>query len=245
MIGRRMVLAGGALALAGAGPASERLTLAASDGGQVFGERVRATGRRRGTAVLFHMAGSNRGEYGPITPQLAAIGFDCIAIDQRSGGRLFGQSNETVAARGGSTGFGEALADLEGALAFARREPGPVVVFGSSYSAALVFILAARRPMDVSALLAFSPGEFIAGQSVRGAAAKVACPAYVSSASDQGEIEAARALLGAVPGKITRQGMPRHGVHGAATLREDANPGGAKENMAEVRGFLEGLKLEG
>ncbi len=35
--------------------------------------------------VLFHQAGSSRGEYSEIAPRLNELGFNCIAVDQRSG----------------------------------------------------------------------------------------------------------------------------------------------------------------
>jgi hypothetical protein len=36
--------------------------------------------------LLSHQAGSNRAEYAPIAPRLVKPGFNCLAIDQRSGG---------------------------------------------------------------------------------------------------------------------------------------------------------------
>jgi len=52
---------------------------------------------------LFHQAGSNRGEYAMIGPMLAALGFNALAIDQRSGGNAWGRTNETVKRLGKST----------------------------------------------------------------------------------------------------------------------------------------------
>ena len=40
--------------------------------------------------VLCHQAGWSRGEYREIAPKLNALGFNCIAIDQRSGGSING-----------------------------------------------------------------------------------------------------------------------------------------------------------
>lgn len=47
--------------------------------------------------LLFHQAGSSKAEYATISPRLVAAGYSALAIDQRSGGELFG-SNETAAA---------------------------------------------------------------------------------------------------------------------------------------------------
>jgi dienelactone hydrolase len=100
-------------------------------------------------------------EYAPIAPRLARAGFTVLAIDQRSGDGAFGGTNRTAAGLGRKATYEEALADLEAALAWAKANASgaPVVVWGSSYSAALVFLLAARHPGDVNGVVAFSPGE--------------------------------------------------------------------------------------
>ena len=175
-----------AMGLATAARAETPLKLTAADGATVFASQYAPSGGAKATILLFHQAASNRGEYGDIAPTLAKAGYEVIAVDQRSGGDRFGRANETVRALGRSTGFGDTLPDLEAALAHARKTaPGqPVIVWGSSYSAALVFVLAARHPADVAAVLAFSPGEYLSGVSVGGEAKKVTVPVFVTSASD-------------------------------------------------------------
>jgi alpha-beta hydrolase superfamily lysophospholipase len=214
--------------------------LRAADGLALTAELVAATAPRRGTLLLFHQAGSNLGEYAPIQPELARLGFDSLALDQRSGGDGWGRRNQTAARVGRDPGYRAALPDLQAALAWARGRDarGRVLVWGSSYSAALVFLLAAEAGPGVSALLAFSPGEYLAGVSVRAAAARVRCPAFVTSASDAEEERAAATLLEAVPGAPKRQHRARAGLHGSATLRADRNPRGAAENWAAVTAFL-------
>lgn len=241
---RRILLAGLAAPLAVAGDVrAEPLLLRAADGVAVYGTLTAPAARPRGTALLFHMAGSNRAEYVPIAAALARRGFACLAIDQRSGGGDFGARNETLAALGGrDPGYLAALPDLEAALAWSRATPGagPVVVLGSSYSAALVFLLAARQPGAIAALLAFSPGEYLRGASVREAAARVDCPVFVASAADATEIAAARSILAAVPGRAPkRQFVPEIGPHGASLLRADRNPRGAEAAWGAVDGFLD------
>ena len=125
---------------------AESLTLSAADGVKVYGEVWRAAGARPPLIVAFHQAGSSSAEYAPIAPRLVAAGFTVLAIDQRSGDGAFGGTNRTAAALGREAGYDEALPDLEAALAWAKADAkgAPVVVWGSSYSAALVFVLAAR-----------------------------------------------------------------------------------------------------
>ena len=168
------------LALAAAGVAhaagGEPVVLRAADGVTVYGEVWRAAGAKPPLIVAFHQAESSSAEYAPIAPRLVAAGFTVLAIDQRSGDGAFGGSNRTAAALGRAASYDEALPDLAAALAWAKADAkgAPVIVWGSSYSAALAFVLAAAHPGDVDAIVAFSPGEYLAGkQTVRSAAAKL------------------------------------------------------------------------
>ncbi len=118
------------------------------------------------------------------------------------------------------------------------------MVCGSSYSAALVFLLAADNPGKIAGLMAFSPGEYLGGaHRVHDAAAKLQQVAvFVSSASSRGEISAARAILAAVPGNAKTQFVPKHAPHGASALNADANPAGYKAEWAAVERFLAPLR---
>ena len=212
----------------------------AGDGVIVSADARRAGGKRRGTILLFHMAGVNRGEYDPIAPRLNAAGFDTLATDQRSGGAAYGRRNETADRLGRDPGYAAALPDLEAALAWVADKGGPVLAWGSSYTAALVFVLAARHPGALAGVLAFSPGEYLTGINVRGAAERVTCPVFVTSASDRGEESAAAAILAASPAPLKRHYRARSGLHGSATLRAD-NRTGAEENWSQVLAFLDAV----
>lgn len=203
------------------------------------GVTVHADYRGDGTGpviILFHQAGSNLHEYDPVAPELNAAGYDTLAVDQRSGGTAYGAANQTAAAATGD--YLAAYADLEAALAWAGARQGAAIIWGSSYSAGLVFVLAADHPDDVDAVLAFSPGEYFADATlVRDAAARVVQPVFVSSASDAGEIAAASAIVAKVAGPAT-QLIPQHATHGSGALRDDQNPDGAAEIRAAVSDFL-------
>jgi len=225
---------------------AEPVTLKAADGVQVFGEVWRAPDRPDGAKppviVAFHQAGSNHGEYAPIAPRLVAAGFTVLAIDQRAGGELFGTRNKTVDTLGHSADFAAALPDLEAALAWGRQTAAgaPVIAIGSSYSAALVFLLAAKHPGELAAILSFSPGEYLGGtDTVHQAARQLTIPVLVDSAKSADEIAAAKSLLAAVPAAGKVQIVPQAGgVHGASTLRADRDPAGAEENWRGVLAFL-------
>ena len=220
------------------------VTLTASDGVKISGEYEAPAGSSRGIILLFHMAGSNKSEYSGIAARFGKAGFSTLAIDQRSGGDAFGQRNATVAALGKSASFISALPDLEAALAYAsgRSNHGPVLALGSSYSAALVFLLAEKHQGDLAAIMAFSPGEYLGTASVKAAAARLTLPVFVTSASESGEIAEAKAILAAARSSIKVQFVPKAGVHGASTLREGSNKAGATENWAAVENFLAQFK---
>ncbi|WP_294102421.1 alpha/beta hydrolase [Sphingomonas sp.] len=208
------------------------------DGTSIAGWLYKAA-KPKAVVLLFHQAGSSKDEYGTIAPRLAAMGYTAYAIDQRSGGDLFGD-NSTVHRTGKSTDFLSARQDLEAALGWARTQGLPVILWGSSYSAALVFEVAADNPASVDAVMAFSPGEYLGdGNPVTKAAARLHVPVFVTSAKDPKEIEAAKAILAAVPGPRKVQYVPdAGGTHGSSTLIKDKDPAGYDANWRAVEAFL-------
>ncbi len=222
--------------------ARERVTLTASDGVKVYADFYPAASHSQPYILLFHQAGSNRAEYAPIAPRLVKLGFNCLAIDQRSGGDLWGQQNETVRHVGHNGEYSEVLKDMEAALVWARSSAnnGKILVWGSSYSAALVFLLAAEHHEEVAAVLGFSPNEYLdAPHAVHAAAAKVTVPIFVTSAKDADEISAAKSILAVAPARQKTQFVPQiAGVHGSSTLREDRNRAGESENWRAAEAFL-------
>jgi len=191
--------------------------------------------------LLFHQAGSSKVEYATIAPRLAAAGYTALAIDQRSGGSLYGP-NETVSHLGRSTTYEETKPDLVAALDWAVPQHLPVVLWGSSYSAALVFEVAAEHADQVSAVIAFSPGEYLKKSgAVARASAQVHLPVYVTSSPDADEVNAARRILSASPAAAKTQFIPKFGVHGSSTLIEARDPKGAAENWDHVLAFLAAL----
>jgi dienelactone hydrolase len=231
--------------------AQEAVRIEAADGVAIYGDFYAAAGQSRGTVLLFHDANSNRGEYAAIAPVFVKAGYNAMAIDQRAGGTRWGRANETAQFAGGKgkgdpARFADALADLEATLDFVVRRGagnkavGPIVAVGSGYSAALVFVLAARHPETVGAILAFSPTD-VFGESIRNSVARVKCPVFITSAAESFEIAEARKFFDAVAVARKTQATPSHGIKGASTLRADLNPLGAAESWASLEKFLGGV----
>lgn len=239
---RALLLAGGlGLVPQVVAPSPAPVTLSAADGVAVYGEILTAPAAVAPVILLFHQADSSKSEYAPIAPRLVALGYNVLAIDQRSGGNLYVPGNQTVQHLGKSAAYLDALPDMDAALAYAqRRFPGSrIAAWGSSYSASLVFALAAKHPHDIAALLAFSPGEYFDDKHfVRRAAKHVAVPVFVDSASDPAEERKAREIYDALHSHVKVDFVPKAGVHGSSTLRDDRDPTGAQENWDAVTAFL-------
>lgn len=207
------------------GVRAEPVTLHAVDGVTVFANHEGDGKPGRPIILLFHQAGGSGAEYDAIVPRLVALGYDTLAVDQRSGGPAFGRPNRTVQRLGRSMGYLDALPDLQAAVDWAAaRHPAAIVAWGSSYSASLVLLLA-EREARVSAIVSFSPGEYFSDDTwVRRSASHVSVPVLLSSASAPGEIAQAAEILAVLPGKAKVQLRPRHAAHGSIAL---AGPGAA------------------
>jgi dienelactone hydrolase len=221
--------------------ASQPVTLTAPDGVTVYGTYYPAD-NARALILLFHQAGSSKDEYVSIAPQLQRAGYAALAIDQRVGGGLYGK-NQTMAGYKGKTDYLGALPDLEAALAWGKdtAQGKPILLWGSSYSASLVFLVAASKSADgsVKGVLAFSPGEYFNDKKmVENAAAKVTVPVFVTSANTLEEEQEAKAILSATKSTDRQQLIPKAGIHGSSTLIAAKNPGGADDNWQAVLAFL-------
>lgn len=145
--------------------------------------------------VLFHQAGSSRGEYNEIAPELNKLGFNCIAVDLRSGEYSRGKDNETAIRASNKnlpTSYADALPDIIAALKYARKHysSSKIIAWGSSYSAALVLKVAGDQPRLINGVLAFSPGEYFShvGKSktwIRDSAKNIKTPTFITSAKSE------------------------------------------------------------
>lgn len=224
--------------------AAETVVIGAKDGKKFFASHVPVP-HSRATIVLFHQAGSSAYEYADIAPRLNAMGFSTLAVDQRSGGNLYGPNRTVDRAGKSQEDYLAALPDLEAALNWARLQDSRVILWGSSYSASLAFKIAADNPDLVTALLAFSPGEYFADKRFTSdAARKVHVPVFITCAKTPEEIAQASAIFDVLPEKSKILFVPaRAGVHGSSTLKPDRNSLGASENWEAVVKFLNGLGL--
>ncbi len=195
--------------------------------------------------VLFHQAGWSRGEYKEIAPKLGELGFNCMAVDQRSGGKVNGVVNATNAlakTEKRATGFPDALLDMRAALNLVKtRFPeARRIAWGSSYSSALTLVLAGTEPELMDAALSFSPGEYFArfGQSksfVKDAAANIKMPVFITAAKD--EHKTWKPIFEAIPSENKTGFVPKtKGNHGSRALWEKFSD--SEQYWEAVRDFL-------
>lgn len=196
--------------------------------------------------ILFHQARYSRGEYLEIAPKLNALGYNCLAVDQRSGSAANGITNETAKAAkaaGLSTNYPDAYPDLEAALAYvvATYAPTKLIVWGSSYSSSLVLVLASEHPDEIAAVLSFSPGEYfkLDDKKIADYAKNITQPVFITSAKSEEKD------WRSIADQITSAGsvffVPQaSGQHGSSTLNN--NVSGHEEYWAAVEQFLASLK---
>jgi alpha-beta hydrolase superfamily lysophospholipase len=177
----------------------------------------------KGFILLCHRSHCNRGEYRETAPKLNKLGFSCLAIDQRSGMKIFGVVNETSARakqKGLATGYSDARQDIEAAVdyAFALNKCQPIILFGSSYSAALALLISTKTE-KIKAVVVFSPGEYLKGIDVAKEVKMMAKPIFVTSAKK--EIRDVKQVLKYVDTNYVSQFKPNvEGFHGSKTLWE-------------------------
>jgi dienelactone hydrolase len=115
------------------------------------------------TIVLCHQARYNKFEYTGIARTLHEIGYNCLAIDQRSGGGLVEEFNETMLEakrKNKPVEFLDAEQDITAAVNFAAvKYNQKVILWGSSYSSTLALYIAISNP-NVKAVISFSPGDY-------------------------------------------------------------------------------------
>lgn len=195
--------------------------------------------------LLFHQAGWSRGEYREIAPKLVKRGYRVMAVDQRSGGAVNGVQNEThyrATRMGLARSYLDAYADMQAALSYARKELGAkrVIVWGSSYSASLVFRLAAEHPEGILAVMAFAPGEYFKKDKgpdyIRGFAKHVKQPVFVTSSKK--EREQVKPIFDAAPAEkkilFTPASKGQHGSRALWAKWDDSDV-----YWTAVNGFLE------
>ncbi|TAL58739.1 MAG: hypothetical protein EPN85_10835 [Bacteroidetes bacterium] len=189
--------------------------------------------------VLCHQARYSRGEYMETVKEFITLGYNCLVPDARSGKEVNGVYNETasLAAKKGLPGeYLDAEPDMIAAVNYAYQKIGKkIVLVGSSYSASLALKIATTNK-KVSAVLAFSPGEYFGDKlNLKKAIAEMTVPVFVTSSKD--ESASVTGLISDIKPKIKVHFMPSgEGKHGSSALWKN-NPNN-QEYWEAVREFI-------
>jgi len=221
----------------------EKVNFKAVDGLMVNGN-LYDIGMGKPVILLCHQAGYNRIEYADIAPKLNKMGYNCLAVDLRSGGDFAGKSNitaERAQKEGMDSQMVDARQDIKSAIDFLNKKyKQDVIVWGSSYSSSLA-LLEGVSNNKVEAIIAFSPGDYFgdAAPSLSTAFAKAEKPFFVTSSKE--ESETLTSLLGNVQfSEKQLQFIPEsEGFHGSRALWTGQK--GAEEYWNSLINFLKGL----
>ena len=195
--------------------------------------------------VLCHQASFNKHEYDGIGERLNDLGFNCIAIDQRSGGPITDKQNWTnirALQQGLGVDYLDAEQDITAAVDFAAEVyKGTLILWGSSYSSTLALYIGMAND-NVDAVVSFSPGDYFAleRQSLAEMLPNFKKPMFVTSSKR--EVKDLTALLaGMTLGKNQVHFAPdSSGYHGSKALWKGQQDG--EEYWEAVEGFLENVK---
>lgn len=195
--------------------------------------------------LLLHQAGYNSAEYLDIAPRLNELGYNCLAIDQRSGGSFANQPNPTAKAaqeQGLKTSMIEVRYDIQAAINYlSHRFNQKVILWGSSYSSSLALMEGVTNA-KVKAVIAFSPGDYFGDQapSLTKTFSEIEKPFFVTSSKSEAE-----ALTGLLANKVFKskqqQFIPKGaGFHGSRAVWVGQK--GAEEYWSKLIIFLENIE---
>lgn len=177
--------------------------------------------------VFFHQAGWSRGEYIELAPWVNQLGFNAMAVDQRSGNEVNNIKNQTkldAQKKGKGTQYLDAIPDMLTAIRYVKDKypDAQIIIWGSSYSSALVLKIAGEYPDLVDGVLAFSPAEYYARfgkpeDYITLSAKKIKMPVFITSAKN--EADRWKIIFDSIPSKSKTSFIPEgKGNHGSRAL---------------------------
>ncbi len=237
------------LPITGFGQGMQTINFNSGDGLELTADLYMPNGKSAPLIILFHQARWSRGEYQEIAPKLNMLGFNCLAVDLRSGGEVNGIKNASfISAQKAMkpTKYVDAYADIEAAVAYASEyySSDKIIIWGSSYSSALVLKFAGDNIDKVDAVLSFSPGEYFSSQGktktwITESASKITQPVFITSA--RGEKSSWSSIFAAIPSEQKVSFLPTtSGNHGSRALWNKF--GDSVYYWNAVENFLETIK---
>ena len=227
----------------------QKINFKSIDGLELTADLYMSSDKSAPFIVLFHQARWSRGEYQEIAPKLTMLGFNCLAVDLRSGGEVNGVKNESFIKAQQEmkpTKYVDAYPDIDAAIKYVSDyyAKGKLIIWGSSYSSALVLKYGGDNKDKVDAILSFSPGEYFGSQGksktwITESASKITQPVFITSA--KGEKSSWSSIFAAIPSEKKVSFLPTTpGNHGSRALWSKF--GDSVYYWNEVESFLNTLK---
>ena len=177
------------------------------------------------------------------------MGYNCMAVDLRSGNESNGIRNETkISAEKAMkpTQYIDTYQDIDAAVKYANEylTDSTLFIWGSSYSSALALRYAGDNPEAIDAVLAFSPGEYFRNQGksatyIIEGAVNINKPVFITSAKN--EKTSWWAIFEAIPVEDKTYFLPTTGGnHGSKALWRQF--GDSLKYWEAVEKFLEDRK---
>jgi dienelactone hydrolase len=227
------------------GNGQQTVTFESSDGVEITAD-LYVSSTQNPYIILLHQAGYSRGEYREIAPKLVNLGYNCLAVDLRSGNEvnfIKNQTNIDAKSKSLPTKYLDSRPDIKAAINYiANKTNKPIVLFGSSYSASLALIEATEN-FKVKAVVVFSPGEYFDNPKlIKESTQKLFVP--VLALCSKPEFAEMEALLNHIPKKHLSLFAPSkgQGVHGAKALWESNNS--SSEYWMALTQFFSTLKIK-
>jgi len=227
---------------------AEKVYFSSKDGIKITAEYYRVHPDTVPLIILFHQAGWSRGEYLEIAPRLNQLGFNCLAVDLRSGKTVNNVENETyieAKKRMKETNYLAAEIDIISALDYALNiAGGKIIIWGSSYSASLALKVAAQYQDNIHAVIAFSPGEYFRSfgkpaDFISNSVVNLYIPAFITCANR--EKDKCEIIFNRIPSENKTFFIPENsGNHGSSALWNIHYD--SKEYWTAVESFLEVIK---
>lgn len=198
--------------------------------------------------ILFHQASWSRGEYLEIAPKLNNLGFNVLAVDLRSGDEVNGVENITSTEAlelDLDMGYVDSLPDMLSSIDYVKKNlsNGKIIVWGSSYSSALVLKIAGDNSSLVDGVLAFSPGEYFVKYKkptdwITSSATNIKVPVFITSA--KGEKKYWKNIYNSIQSDKSNFLPSTKGSHGSRALWDKFSH--SKSYWVAVKKFLKKFK---
>ncbi len=194
--------------------------------------------------ILFHQANFSRGEYLETAPKLMKLGYNCLAVDLRSGKEVNFIQNETAARAHEKhlpTEYLDSEKDMLAAIEYVKQyNQNRIILFGSSYSASLALKIATNSK-KVRAVIAFSPGEYFQPQlTLKTVLLKFDKPIFVAITKSENPF--VKEMLSGVSRNLITWFVPSKntGIHGSRALWQSTPE--SNECWFSLLLFFKGLK---